>query len=567
MVARPLEGSSLCSAAAQEAERLALGAMSGCSSAFGSPNPGYTCLGPGYVCKGLEDGSSMCTDCSGEGPCHKYYERSLLDPRLIESADEEDDGTDSVGDDADVEDESDTNETREVVCENVGPQVMSCGFAEEPSSFQDEAPKNPESKKRTVPESDAPVAKRDGEEGGVEPTPDEDDDYWQTTYDDYSLEVVREKAKQEGFGSEGQGNEADVTADPVLVGSGELYMTPVDLRFPGPVRSLEFRRTYTSGSDRRGLLGSNWTTNWEVRLEALEFSMAPAWASRYCTGWSPYATCLLFYDEDGDVSLFTWDPGTQLFVPQAGRTETIRPIAGGGYVMRDPDGRLRTFNAGGYLVEDRDRFGNGFAVELERTPLFVLYQRYCTFSPDDGDDDTPKPLDARDVYGWGDQGGGDPRVCSAMARLFGDQVAPRLGQSGWDSTAAGAVALPEELTWIAPHGYEPAISDTVSYARTVRSARAYLRHLLDQGAAPTDVTGGLRYRPRRVTDDLGRTLAFTYHEITFDANGIVGDTAEHGLLAEVQGPARALLSFSYDRPARYPAPLQESFLTAVTRSA
>jgi hypothetical protein len=73
-------------------------------------------------------------------------------------------------------------------------------------------------------------------------------------------------------------SEATTRGDPVLLGDGAFVITQQDLAFAGPARGLEFRRYYTSRSDDRSVLGSNWRHNWDARIIRLRPDTTPSWA-------------------------------------------------------------------------------------------------------------------------------------------------------------------------------------------------------------------------------------------------------------------------------------------------
>ena len=127
--------------------------------------------------------------------------------------------------------------------------------------------------------------------------------------------------------------------------------------------------------------------NWDVRIQPLRPDTAPYWSLPYCAGSkrdNPPAgepeftpTCLRLHDGRGGAQFFYLDMGSKLFMPQAGSTDTIASTSDGGWALRRPDGHTLFFNQEGYLVEDRDRFRNGFSITYERTPLFQLYEHVC----------------------------------------------------------------------------------------------------------------------------------------------------------------------------------------------
>ena len=355
---------------------------------------------------------------------------------------------------------------------------------------------------------------------------------------------------------DGGGKPADTTpenrskraGDPVLLGSGAVFMAPTDLSFPGPKMPLEFRRFYHSASEDRGHLGSNWSHNWEARLEALRPNTAPSWASRYCREWYPFATCLLYHDGEGGQSLYSYDPESNLYKPSAGAFGTVRPVLGGGWIYREPDGTLRHFNAHGYLIRVIDRFGNGFRVGQQRTPLFAAYQRYCRrTSAQDVGDATDAPIDV------------DPRVCSYMAAIFGDQGPLDLTHEGWH----GGLSAPTDDNVTTRFDYEPREEPLSEHLELVAQGRLYLEYLLEGGYFPHANHGARRYRPVSVTDDLGRSLDFEYEP--YDRAPLQNPVTA-GLLVAVSGPAGSRIEFSYSRPPDYPRRLQESFLVEVLRT-
>ena len=370
---------------------------------------------------------------------------------------------------------------------------------------------------------------------------------------------------------------ADMGADPVLLESGALVVNTTDLDFPGPVRSLTFTRSYTSRSDDRGALGSNWTHNWEVRIQRLNRSNLPAWAATYCGGFgdvyqsnagSPYvdggapppidggvadgggtgrfyngearnSACLILHAGDGSQTLFVRDLQTGLFLPQAGTTDTIAEYGGQGYGLRRATGDWMLFDEDGFLVQDRDRFGNGVSIEYESTPLFDLYLRHCRPS-------FPE-------YG----GQGDSIVsgkCNALAFALGDAS---LVEGGWK--------FPNPVNFPLP---TPGAQDfeVQAYAK---SYLFYLKSLLHPFGAGY---GNLKKRPKSVRDDLGRTLTFEYYRASQLGTNSSGEpeydfaSLPHAdLLHRVRGPGGAVLEFEYSRPSDYPIENLESFLVRASR--
>lgn len=343
----------------------------------------------------------------------------------------------------------------------------------------------------------------------------------------------------------GTGARPSTAGDPVLLSDGSLLLEHTDIALSGPARALEFRRIYTSTSNERSILGSNWTHNFDARVEVIKPSTAPDWVASYCSDWFPEPTCLFYHDGMGTVRLFLRDPHTRLFVPHAGSTDTIRMLNGNrGWALRSAHGDLRLFNSQGYLVEERDRLGNGYTVELEPTPLFSLYQRYC---------DLKGLIQRTEEY--------QPKYCRILGRIFGD-VEEAWDPAGWAVTEADLAEFPADAR---PDPSDP--TPAAIQLAELRRQRAFFLHLLQQGVAPEATTGNRRLHPRSVRDDIDRVLEFHYH---WPTTPLITPEAfetfpEAGLLAEVRGPAGISVKFTYDRPEGYPARLNETFLTGVHR--
>jgi RHS repeat-associated protein len=331
-------------------------------------------------------------------------------------------------------------------------------------------------------------------------------------------------------------------ADPVDLGSGALELEPVDLRFPSPVGALEFQRFYNSRSDDRSVLGSNWVHSYDVRLERVTAANAPDWAPRYCTqaprnangeelgiyGAVPFIACLVLHEPRGSV-FFYFDPATRLYLPQAGSTDTARAM-GQGWAVRSPDGRIRLFNDLGYLVSDRDRFGNGYTIGYEETPLYLLYRRYCGVP-------TVRTFDALHPR--------DPSrsACNALGHMTGEA-------SRFTRFTADPVLPPDPTASVA-----------------VREARAYFEWLLGREAFGLAAYGDRKLRAVVVRDDTGRELRFEYYwPARPTAAGDFVGMASAGLLRRVRGPAGVALEFAYRAPAGYPAFQNERFLVEARRA-
>lgn len=343
--------------------------------------------------------------------------------------------------------------------------------------------------------------------------------------------------------------------DPILLGDGSFDLTQTDLSFPGPVRPLEFTRTYNSRSEDRSALGSNWVHNWDLWLEPLSVHNTPTWAMPYCLGTDagstprvgsgppgaePRTTCIVLHRGDSSAQLFFLDLGTYLYMPQAGSTDTITSTVDGGWALRTRDGEIQRFNSIGFLVEQRDRFGNGFVLDYEPTPLWELYTYYCN----------PAQLQQRNETKHG-------RRCAFIAYLVGDAPATS-GLPGWQVTAAD-YPLPDDID------LRPRLDYAVSY----------FLYLNGRGPETLAPYGTRRLRLTKVTDDLGRTLTFSYTRAprcvppVFCAGGSRYDflnTPHAELLEAVSGPAGSTVRFAYDSPPKTSVDFLEMFLTGIFRS-
>lgn len=327
----------------------------------------------------------------------------------------------------------------------------------------------------------------------------------------------------------------DKGMDPVSLGAGSFDLNQTDLSFDGPVRPLDFQRVYDSQSSGRSTLGSNWRHNWDVRLQPLREGAAPSWVPAYCLGTRLEPTCLLLEEGTKGSRLFYLDLATGLFMPQAGSTDTVAIVKpGGGWKLRRADGSTLLFDDQGYLKEDRDRFGNGFTVEYEPTPLGALYSHFC-----------PKAL----VFS---------RKCAVLAHLVDDGARPDPTSEAWRVAEADFPV-------------DPRLSDDAEIR--LHYARAYFLALLrrgleSQGPFVRVPFGSHTRRPVVVRDDLGRALVFSYFSASIGSlRGPAGlDGALNAdLLKEVRGPAGTLVRFVYGAPAAHPRRLAEQFLVSVTR--
>ena len=151
-----------------------------------------------------------------------------------------------------------------------------------------------------------------------------------------------------------------------------------------------------------------------------------------------------------------------------------------------------------------------------------------------------------------------------MATILGMLPVPSIGPEGWDpyfgagqGFSQARIASPFQTSFSYLNlASSHAGNQTVPFIKTNAD---YIKYIMGVDAAPNVLTGDLRQRPTKVTDNLGRELTFEYYDDP-------SDTKRFGLLKQVNGPHNlAHTAYDYGRPAVYPEALNESFLTKVTR--
>jgi len=322
--------------------------------------------------------------------------------------------------------------------------------------------------------------------------------------------------------------------DPIGLLAGDLTISQTDLNYPGPVSPLTFTRSYSSQSVHRGALGSNWRHNWEIHLEFLREGTNPLWAPLYCAGGTEKdPRCLMLHGPSGDATLFLYDELTGVFMPQAGSTHTViridnNPFATGipnifttGWALRTAHGALMIFDVDGYLIDTRDRFGNGFKVTQEDTPLFTLWKDCKAHAAGTG--------------------GIVPRGCRLVDAMIGEKALSQERLNPAEGTLQLSLAVhPEAEAWF-----------NANFAN-------------NGPVLGRNTFGALRKRPTRVEDDLGRALIFRY--ATPSTPGYSHTAAKAHLLVEVEGPAGGLVQLAYGRNPLEPADMNESYLVQVDRA-
>jgi len=93
-------------------------------------------------------------------------------------------------------------------------------------------------------------------------------------------------------------------ADPVILSSGAMSTTEVDLQFPGAVVDLALTRSYRSQSERRSALGSNWGHNYDWALTPINAQNRPMWVIPTVTYNAPLIEAVLLRRPDGSSSIY-----------------------------------------------------------------------------------------------------------------------------------------------------------------------------------------------------------------------------------------------------------------------
>lgn len=134
----------------------------------------------------------------------------------------------------------------------------------------------------------------------------------------------------------------NTAGDPVLLHSGELLQSEVDLRIPGVGIDYEFRRTYRSRIIAEGPLGFNWEHNYQQRL-VLQANGHVA-----------------YFDGTARFDIYTRTANGSYTRPP-GRFEVLTQAPDGTFQLRAPDGTTTSFDAQHQLASIADRHGNTLA--------------------------------------------------------------------------------------------------------------------------------------------------------------------------------------------------------------
>ncbi len=344
-------------------------------------------------------------------------------------------------------------------------------------------------------------------------------------------------------------------ADPIALASGAFELRQTDLSLPGPIRPLEFTRSYDSRSRNRSALGSNWTHNWDTRVVPLNDSNRPSWVDPFCAGSPEETTCLMLHI-GATERLFTLDVTTGVYTPQAGVFSSITKIASG-WRLVGADLHRMEFDTDGYLALDVDRFDHGFMLEYDFTPQGEAFNTYCPR-------EVPRP--SRSSGAIIDPVGPPPgnfRASYALCRILGGLLGQRApygyelnpGIDGWLPSNWPITPVPYFANLMKGAGRDGSPMPWGAALKRVRrvSEIASVSYVGTQ-RIPTPVAGG-------------RALLFTYA-----AGGTVlsdGRLQDASLLQRVSVESQTLnVSFKYDVPMPVVAEtawLNEVLLQRVTR--
>jgi RHS repeat-associated protein len=564
----------------------------GCKNGDSSLSGGVTCEG-GAACV-ERNNVKFCTAVDENGNGFEFFERDLFDERIINTAEEDltrtlivieaagygvyncgeissgiaagctaPDGTRVCGQYQDVK--SCNNNIVNHFINNVFPTSLNEGDPDKDNNTPNR-PNNPK------PNDDADVFVK---ESNKKPLVAER----QKTEDTAAKVKKTERAsKKKGSGKavekspdSPKGDGPEKVADPVLAHSGEQYIHHTDLSFPGPVRPLTFERYYSSQSNNRSTLGSNWSSNFDLWIEPITSENKPDWAAGYCHTLAPLTSCAIVHYPDGREQLFAWDIGAQdqlrviMFMPVGGGTDTLYKHADGLWSLRSSQGHVQTFDAHGALFSDYDRFGNGFTIYNEPTPTYALYSRYCKspyysittprfISPGLDFSTISNPV-SPDYF---QSTSHDKNFCRALGHTLG-MVS--------DIDVSISAGYPNVNIPFEPEekNFEPGYTELVeglgvgAYKDRIKTSRGWSKTFFGSNILPQAPWGKRRMRPTKARDNLGREIAFVYESNPEDKT--------FGLLKAISGPAKTHVAFQYKNfeSNGFPTRLNERFLSRVHR--
>ncbi len=149
---------------------------------------------------------------------------------------------------------------------------------------------------------------------------------------------------QEGQAQNNTKAGTNAAGDPVLLHSGDLLQSEVDLKIPGRGMEYEFRRTYRSRISYDGPLGANWDHNYNKRLVT---------------------------QENGDIARFDGDARFDIYkrnedgtyTTPAGRFDVLSKLPDSTFQIRDRHGVFYRYNSAGFITSITDSNNNALTFE------------------------------------------------------------------------------------------------------------------------------------------------------------------------------------------------------------
>lgn len=128
---------------------------------------------------------------------------------------------------------------------------------------------------------------------------------------------------------------------PINVTNGNMYLQQADYALPGVGAAISVTRTYNSNSQRIGLFGRGWTSEYEESIEPLDSNL------------------VRFNEPDGRaIYLGRVIGATGSLLPLEGDFHGSVALIGSGYAITMTDGSVHQFNSAGKLMALSDRVGN-----------------------------------------------------------------------------------------------------------------------------------------------------------------------------------------------------------------
>lgn len=487
----------------------------------GNPADGVTCF-DGGACYELTTGVVKCIHCNDDGHCRESIQRNggfNADPRVV-------DGEEEIAEEIEA-------------CQNIIDEGGICtifivDLATNPTGGQEnesgvtpsDLPSSNDARRTALDEEEEPPAPPKEEPPKKEPD---------------------NKPLKEG--------------DPVLLATGGLSDQTIDIKYDGSELPLMFVRNYDSKSDYRGIIGSNWSFEYDERVVPITEANAPEWLSSYCTENLISPNCVFYEKGVNGRSIYYRDRGhasQTIYTPQAGNTGTLVSTKSG-WMHRTHDGTVRTFGSYGYLESIENRLGDRIEIEYEYTPLGSLFHSLCN-------------ANVRETVEQ--QSGYDGRFCDWLAYTQGKIAELDVADEGISATkTVNGETVPEISTpdfpcvptslWGNNYCIFPVLSNgfqnNLRYAELLR-----MIHILPESPVGTHMK-----RPTTMSDHHGRSLTFEYHQnIVEDLSTNKRDVLLYGMLKAVEGTGGIRVELHYDRPltSSYPARLADLFLTKVSRN-